>query len=239
MAPPPPPCGAHAPVAGTGATARLSPGAAARIMRDLRVVARDGRAHGLTAWPATAADVAAAAAAGSAVATAAVAPTGPPSADAVGDDLTVVHVHMGGWATAGGDALPLAMDLAAAGIDGLLWEVRFPPAYPSTPPFVRLLRPRMVPWSGGGGGHLTSGGSLCLAVLTPPGWAPSTGLLELLLTVRMAVGDPHPVAARVDVPRAAEGYGLGEALAGFARVGEAHGWLPRGRGGDATRWVSQ
>ncbi|GAB0494255.1 hypothetical protein MMPV_005546 [Pyropia vietnamensis] len=241
-APPPTACVAHAPAAGAAAagtitSGRLSPGAAARIMRDLQAVARNGREHGLVAWPASSAAVAAAAAA-DLFSSAPVAATGHPLPSAVGEDLTVVHVHMGNWESAGGDALPLAMDLVAAGIDGLLWEVRFPPTYPAMPPFVRLLRPRMRPWAAGGGGHLTSGGSVCLAVLTPAAWAPSMELLELLLTIRAAVGDPHPVPARVDRDRPG-GYGLGEALCGYARVGEAHGWLPLGRGRDVMSWVGQ
>ncbi|KAK1861434.1 hypothetical protein I4F81_004018 [Pyropia yezoensis] len=168
-------------------------------------------------------------------------------------------VHTADWAAVVRDLAALACLVAAlrsqpAAVDLLLYLAGVaaeagngsaldpsPPflPYPGAPPFVRLLRPRMVPWAAGGGGHLTAGGSLCLAALTPARWAPSTGLLELLLAVRAAVGDPHPVAARVDPRRAADGYGLGEALAAYARVGEAHGWLPRGRGRDAVRWVGQ
>jgi len=200
----------------------LAPGAATRIMRDLRAVARDGGAHGLRAWPAATASAAAA---------------GDGSEDDTGDDLSVLHVHIGNWAAAGADALPLAMDLAVAGLDGMTFEVRFPPHYPAAPPFVRLLAPRMVRWMQGGGGHVTAGGSLCMAALTPVGWTPSTGLLELLLLVREAVGDPDPVPARVDMARVGQPYELAEALASYVRVAEGYGWLPQGGGMAATGWV--
>lgn len=205
-------------------------------MQDLLAAACDGRAHGLAAWTASAAVVAAVAAANHS--STSMATAGPPLSGAVGEDLTVVHTHMGDWAFGGGDALPLATDLVVAGIDGLLWEVRFHPIYPATPPFVRLLRARMLPWAPGVGGHLTSGGSVCLAVLTPADWAPSMGLLELLLTVRASVGDRHLVPARVDAHDGGR-YGLGKFLCGYARVGEEHGWLPRRRGRDVMSWVNQ
>jgi len=220
----PPACAVHHPTAAVGGgRAPLAPGAATRIMRDLRAVARDGGAHGLRAWPAATVSAAAA---------------GDGSEDDTGDDLSVVHVHIGNWAAAGADALPLAVDLAMAGLDGMTFEVRFPPHYPAAPPFVRLLAPRMVRWLHGGGGHVTAGGSLCIAALTPVGWAPSTGLLDLLLLVREAVGDPDPVPARVDMARVGQPYELAEALDAYVRVAQGHGWLPLGgEGKAATGWV--
>ncbi|KAL9070233.1 MAG: hypothetical protein Q9157_005882, partial [Trypethelium eluteriae] len=63
-------------------------------------------------------------------------------------------------------ALPLASDLARAGLDSVVCELRFPPSYPLAPPFVRVIRPRFLPFLHGGGGHVTAGGAMCMELLT-------------------------------------------------------------------------
>lgn len=53
--------------------------------------------------------------------------------------------------------LPLAQDMARNNIPSLLFEVRFPPNFPHAPPFFRLIKPRLLPFLQGGGGHVTAG----------------------------------------------------------------------------------
>lgn len=53
--------------------------------------------------------------------------------------------------------LPLAKDLAKHNIPSLLFEIRFPPNFPHSPPFFRLIKPRLLPFLQGGGGHVTAG----------------------------------------------------------------------------------
>lgn len=47
----------------------------------------------------------------------------------------------------------------------LLMEINFPEAYPSEPPFLRVVSPRCVWYTG----HVTAGGAVCLEVLTNTG----------------------------------------------------------------------
>lgn len=36
-------------------------------------------------------------------------------------------------------------------------QIRFPPTFPHQPPFFRLIKPRLLPFLQGGGGHVTAG----------------------------------------------------------------------------------
>ena len=42
-------------------------------------------------------------------------------------------------------------------INSLVFEIRFPPTFPHSPPFFRILKPRFLPFIQGGGGHITGG----------------------------------------------------------------------------------
>ncbi|KAI8609694.1 hypothetical protein BC830DRAFT_1070648 [Chytriomyces sp. MP71] len=124
------------------------------------------------------------------------------------------------------ESLPLAKDMKVVGI---ILEVRFGPDCPLTPPFIRIIEPRFMPFSQGGGGHVTLGGSICMDLLTMSGWSPIYTFESVLLQVRMALSnlDPHP--ARLDPSRWNQSYGAGEAMAAFVRVARDHGWeVPKG-----------
>ncbi|KAG2360227.1 hypothetical protein BDR07DRAFT_1413070 [Suillus spraguei] len=69
--------------------------------------------------------------------------------------------------------LPIAKDLESKGVNSLVFEIRFPPTFPHSPPFFRLVMPRFLPFMQGGGGHITVGGSICMDLLTSAGWLPS------------------------------------------------------------------
>lgn len=43
------------------------------------------------------------------------------------------------------------------GVNSLVFEIRFPAAFPHSPPFFRILKPRFLPFIHGGGGHVTGG----------------------------------------------------------------------------------
>jgi len=49
--------------------------------------------------------------------------------------------------------LPLAKDLATNGFEGIELELRFPSEFPQSPPFCRIVSPRMLRFMEGGGGH--------------------------------------------------------------------------------------
>lgn len=65
--------------------------------------------------------------------------------------------------------LPLAKDMIKAKVQSVVLEMRFGQSYPMSPPFVRVIRPRFLPFANGGGGHVTAGGSICMDLLTNSG----------------------------------------------------------------------
>jgi len=67
--------------------------------------------------------------------------------------------------------LPLAMDMEKRGLASVVFEMRFHASYPISPPFIRVVRPRFLPFAMGGGGHVTAGGSICMDLLTNSGWS--------------------------------------------------------------------
>ncbi len=62
--------------------------------------------------------------------------------------------------------LPLAQDMKKAEVSSIVLELRFGKEYPISPPFVRVIRPRFLPFMSGGGGHVTAGGAICMELLT-------------------------------------------------------------------------
>ncbi|KAL2135234.1 hypothetical protein VTI74DRAFT_9326 [Chaetomium olivicolor] len=136
-------------------------------------------------------------------------------------------------------SLPLAQDMKAAGIVSIVLELRFPADFPYSPPFVRVIRPRFLPFMEGGGGHVTAGGAMCMELLTSSGWSPANNMESVFLQVRMAMCSLEPKPARLDrrVFGAGTGknwggatdYGVQEALEAFLRAAGAHGWkVPEG-----------
>jgi ubiquitin-conjugating enzyme E2 Q len=75
------------------------------------------------------------------------------SPEIMGDNLFQWIVEMHSF----DESLPLAIDMKEARINSLLFEIRFPPNFPHSPPFFRLIKPRLLPFLQGGGGHVTAG----------------------------------------------------------------------------------
>lgn len=93
--------------------------------------------------------------------------------------------------------LPLAQDMKSQGLNSIVLEIRFNNSFPMSPPFVRVIRPRFLPFMHGGGGHVTAGGALCMELLTDSGWSPANSLESVLLQVRMAICSLEPKPARL------------------------------------------
>lgn len=123
--------------------------------------------------------------------------------------------------------LPLAQDMEKAGVSSIICEIRFGASFPFTPPFVRIVRPRFLPFLSGGGGHVTAGGAMCMELLTNTGWSPVNSIEAVLLQVRMALVSNEPRPGRLD-PSARPGnfadYGIGEAIDAYRRAAAVHGW---------------
>ncbi|RDL41264.1 uncharacterized protein BP5553_01243 [Venustampulla echinocandica] len=121
---------------------------------------------------------------------------------------------------------PLAHDMKAARVTSVVLEIRFGKGYPNSPPFVRVIRPRFLPFAGGGGGHVTGGGAMCMELLTNSGWSAVSSMEGVLLQVRMAMMNLEPRPARLESKRSSgqRDYGIGEAIDAYRRACHTHGW---------------
>ncbi|KAH9862438.1 hypothetical protein IAQ61_009854 [Plenodomus lingam] len=124
--------------------------------------------------------------------------------------------------------LPLAQDMKQKGIKSIVLELRFGKDYPMSPPFVRIVRPRFLSFLQGGGGHITSGGAMCMQLLTNDGWSAVSSIESVLLQVRMAISSRDPKPARL-ATTGSRAYGVGEAVEAYMRACRTHGWtIPPG-----------
>jgi ubiquitin-conjugating enzyme E2 Q len=124
----------------------------------------------------------------------------------------------------GFDDLPLGTDMEAKKVKGVIFEVLFPAQTPFEPPFFRVIHPRFLPFTQGGGGHVTGGGSICMDLLTSSGWLSSYTCESILMQIKLALSNLEPKPARLhpsqwDVP-----YSVQEAIDGFRRAAATHGW---------------
>ncbi|KAK8093650.1 hypothetical protein PG997_000335 [Apiospora hydei] len=138
-------------------------------------------------------------------------------------------------------SMPLAQDMAQAKVNSIVLELRFGREFPYSPPFVRVIRPRFLPFHMGGGGHVTAGGAMCMQLLTNSGWSPIASLEGVLLQVRMAMTNPEPRPARLESTKPIDlsknnsskskkvqyrctDYGVGEAFEAYKRAAMTHSW---------------
>ncbi|KAK6533005.1 hypothetical protein TWF281_007171 [Arthrobotrys megalospora] len=126
--------------------------------------------------------------------------------------------------------LPLAKDMKAQGVKSVVLELRFGASFPTTPPFVRVIKPRFLPFMNGGGGHVTIGGAVCLEMLTGTGWDSKTTIESILLNVRLAMMSTDPKPAKLEAGGGGgRSYGVAEAAAAYLRACRTHGWaVPKG-----------
>ncbi|KAF4975451.1 hypothetical protein FZEAL_7748 [Fusarium zealandicum] len=133
------------------------------------------------------------------------------------------------------ESLPLAKDMKSARCSSIVLELRFGSSYPMSPPFVRVIRPRFLPFAQGGGGHVTAGGAICSELLTNSGWSPALSLEKVFLEVRMNLCETDTPARleRSTAPGSSVftpthlnkmDYGIWEAVDAFRRAATAHGW---------------
>ncbi|GAA5925491.1 uncharacterized protein JCM15063_005038 [Sporobolomyces koalae] len=119
--------------------------------------------------------------------------------------------------------LPIVKDMKMHKITSLLFEIRFGESFPFSPPFFRVVHPRFLPFTQGGGGHVTGGGSICMDLLTSDGWLSSYSISAVLLQIRMAISNLDPRPARL-ASNWNEPYSIEEAVVGFKRAAATHGW---------------
>lgn len=118
---------------------------------------------------------------------------------------------------------PLGESMAQTGVTSIVLELRFGENFPYSPPFVRVIRPRFLPFQQGGGGHVTVGGAMCLELLTSTGWIPTCSIEHVLLMVRLAMLSEDPRPARI-YDHTQRDYGINEAISAYQRAARVHGW---------------
>jgi ubiquitin-conjugating enzyme E2 Q len=128
--------------------------------------------------------------------------------------------------------LPLARDMKVVGLTSIVLEIRYPSGFPFSPPFIRIVKPRFLPFNLGGGGNVTEGGAMCMEVLTNSGWTAGQSFENLLLQVRMAICDeerPARLMLSQGLGDKMATYGVGEAVQAYIRACHNHGWtVPEG-----------
>ncbi|KIJ62454.1 hypothetical protein HYDPIDRAFT_30416 [Hydnomerulius pinastri MD-312] len=120
--------------------------------------------------------------------------------------------------------LPISKDMKTKGVNSLVFEIRFPPSFPHSPPFFRIIRPRFLTYMHGGGGHITVGGSICMDLLTSDGWLPSYSISAVLLQIKLAISSTDPRPARLQETTWDRPYTAHEALHGYTRAAAMHNW---------------
>lgn len=119
-------------------------------------------------------------------------------------------------------SLPFAQDMKKHNVQSIVCEIRFGKDWPLSPPFVRIIRPRFLPFIHGGGGHVTGGGAMCMELLTNSGWSPANSMESVIIQVRMALTNLEPRPARLQL---GGDYGIGEAIEAYIRAATTHGWV--------------
>ncbi|RUS21695.1 ubiquitin-conjugating enzyme/RWD-like protein [Endogone sp. FLAS-F59071] len=125
--------------------------------------------------------------------------------------------------------LPLAKDMRDRGVKSVDLEVRFSGEFPHVPPYIRVIRPRMLRFLHGGGGHVTAGGSICIDLLTlgnakDRGWSSIYRMDAVLLQIKLALSSTEPRPARLDPHAWNSDYTAHEGMNAFIRVANDHGW---------------
>ncbi|KAK7457902.1 hypothetical protein VKT23_010249 [Stygiomarasmius scandens] len=142
----------------------------------------------------------------------------------IGDNLFQWIVEMHSF----DESIPIAKDMKREKINSIIFEIRFPPDFPLSPPFFRIITPRFLPFIHGGGGHVTGGGSICMDLLTASGWLPSYSIPAIIMQIKLAISNLDPRPARL-ASNWTQNYGVSEALAGYKRAAATHQWqLPSG-----------
>ncbi|KAL1515863.1 hypothetical protein AB1Y20_002478 [Prymnesium parvum] len=134
------------------------------------------------------------------------------------EDLYTWDVHLYDFE---GDGL--ARDMEARKIERITLRLHFPDQFPTLPPFVHVLRPRLRE----GTGYVLPGGSICMELLTPSGWSPVTSIIALVMSIRsmLHAGDARLRTTAIDAKEV--DYCYAEAQRDFrdiVKTHKAHGW---------------
>ncbi|WVF71109.1 hypothetical protein IAT40_005906 [Kwoniella sp. CBS 6097] len=117
----------------------------------------------------------------------------------------------------------LFSDLKSRKLNSIIAELRFPATFPHSPPFMRIVHPRMMPFMHGGGGNINGGGSVCNELMTGTGWNPAFNVESIVREVMTNMTEATP-PAKLDPTKWDQPYTMREAIEAYKRVAQAHGW---------------
>lgn len=134
----------------------------------------------------------------------------------VSDNLSIWNVHMKMDDPDNMDK-DLVKDMIMRNIKHIELEIRFPYNYPDSPPFMRVVWPRFKNLTG----HVTEGGSICIADLSNTHWNRMTSMEALIYAVKelMFTG-----GGRLDEKNWNSVYDYAKSVQSFSRALSNHGW---------------
>lgn len=103
------------------------------------------------------------------------------------------------------------------GIDAIQLEVKFPEGYPLEPPFFRIIYPRFQFRTG----HITSGGSICMELLTKKGWSSICSMESIIRDIKANIIEGE---GQIDEDNYCNKYSIEEAKEAFNRMVKMHNW---------------
>jgi ubiquitin-conjugating enzyme E2 Q len=138
------------------------------------------------------------------------------STEPCGNDIFSWQVKLFGFEKGSEMSKDLVKYKKSTGRDYVEVQVTFPPDYPNSPPFVRVVQPRFAFHTG----RVTIGGSLCTDILTLESWNPMYDIQGLMVAVFSEIMNGNP---RIDFGQP-QPYSLQEAKQAYMRVAHDHGW---------------
>jgi len=131
------------------------------------------------------------------------------------DDLYVWNVYIRDF---GDSNLEISKQMKEYGIEYIHIEIRFPDSYPINPPFIRIVSPVFMRFSG----HITSKGAICMQLLTPGNWMATYCVEAIIVQIKQQIIDGSGL---IDRSQIGIKYDLNEALSSFRVVAKGHGWM--------------
>ena len=112
----------------------------------------------------------------------------------------------------------LGKEMNAYGVPFVSLEVTFPPNYPLSPPFVRIVAPHFANCTE----YILDGGSLCIDLFSPARWAQGVCMEALLVQIKALIleGEGHLDSSCLTLP-----YTLEEAKASYVKAARANNWI--------------
>ena len=109
----------------------------------------------------------------------------------------------------------LYSELKKYNIKKVVMEITIKDKYPFMPPFVRIVEPRFKGYKG----FITTGGSLCVDILTINGWVPSCNLISLMNQLKVFIN-----SGQIDPKNYNKPYTLKEAEHHYNYTTKVHKW---------------